>query len=55
MKPSIHFQKPKTVPKTTDGHIQIHHIQDHWVESHLSHNEVYVYDSLNPTTISDVL
>ena len=51
MKPSILFQKPKT----TDGHTQIHHIQDHWVVFHLSHNEVQVYDSLNPIKISDKL
>ena len=55
MKSSFLFQKPQSVPKTTDGHIQIHHVPGHWVVSHLRQDEVYIYDSLNPTTISDEL
>ena len=41
--------------KASDGHIQIHYCQNHWVVSHFTQGEVFVYDSLNPTTISDEL
>lgn len=55
MKTSLLFQNPAKIQKTSDGHIQIHHMQNHWVVSHLSQDEVYIYDSLNPTSISKEL
>ena len=55
MQPSISFQKPQRVSKTSNGHIQIHHFRNHWVVSHLNQGQVYVYDSLNPTTIATEL
>ena len=55
MTPSVSFQNPKKVKKASDGHKQIHYCQNHWVVSHFTQDEVSVYDSLNPTTISDEL
>lgn len=33
MTPSVSFQNPKKVKKASDGHIQIHYYQNHWVVS----------------------
>lgn len=55
MNPTVAFQKPYGVKQGSNGSIQIHHTNNHWVVSHLENKQVFIYDSLNPATLSEEL
>ena len=55
MNPTVAFQKPSSIKQGSDGSIQIHHTNNHWVVSHMENKQVFIYDSLNPTTLSEEL
>ena len=52
---SVAFQKPSSIKQGSDGSIQIHPTNNHWAVSHMENKQVFIYDSLNPTTLSEEL
>lgn len=50
MNPTVVFHKPSRVKGGSNGSIQIHQTNDHWMVSHLENKQVFIYDSLNPAT-----